>query len=181
MNIFVIIDWKFVPFNMDSKKDIYNLWIQYTTKVIFLLLFLLPDSMCHCFLNGTWMQISCFCACSNKNGYNSFAFFSQNEENYFRQFIQGFVSIWQNQLLLDFKNAPHWSSIAPDSGPHLNRLPEELLPAIEKFLIIARDKFEKVGQLFFVIIILCSSSADRLRNVKGSPLHDVQNTVCVPS
>lgn len=85
---------------MDSKKDIYNLWIQYTTK---------------------------------------------NEENYFRQFIQGFVSIWQNQLLLDFKNAPHWSSIAPDSGPHLNRLPEELLPAIEKFLIIARDKFEKAS------------------------------------
>ncbi|XP_021704634.1 neurobeachin-like protein 1 isoform X1 [Aedes aegypti] len=85
---------------MDSKKDIYNLWIQYTTK---------------------------------------------NEEIYFRQFIQGFVSIWQNQLLLDFDNIPPWSSIAPDSGPHLNRLPEELLPAIEKFLIIARDKFERAS------------------------------------
>ncbi|XP_055608825.1 neurobeachin-like protein 1 isoform X2 [Uranotaenia lowii] len=85
---------------MDSKKDIYNLWVQYTTK---------------------------------------------NEEIYFRQFIQGFVGIWQKQLMLDFDNAPLWSSISSDSGPHLNRLPEELLPAIEKFLIIARDKFEKAG------------------------------------
>ncbi|XP_055643375.1 neurobeachin-like protein 1 isoform X2 [Toxorhynchites rutilus septentrionalis] len=84
---------------MDSKKDIYNLWVQYTTK---------------------------------------------NEEKYFRQFIQGFVGIWRNQLVLDFENPPHWSTITSDSGPHLNRLPDELLPAIEKFLIIARDKFEKV-------------------------------------
>ncbi|XP_058454329.1 neurobeachin-like protein 1 isoform X1 [Malaya genurostris] len=83
---------------MDSKKDIYNLWVQYTTK---------------------------------------------NEEIYFRQFIQGFVHIWQKQLLLEFDNVPHWETISPDSGPHLNRLPDELLPAIEKFLIIARDKFEK--------------------------------------
>ncbi|XP_055544656.1 neurobeachin-like protein 1 isoform X1 [Wyeomyia smithii] len=83
---------------MDSKKDIYNLWVQYTTK---------------------------------------------NEEIYFRQFVQGFVSIWQNQLSLNFDDVPNWATISPDSGPHLNRLPDELLPAIEKFLIIARDRFEK--------------------------------------
>ncbi|KAL1394330.1 hypothetical protein pipiens_012033, partial [Culex pipiens pipiens] len=83
---------------MDSKKDIYNLWVQYTTK---------------------------------------------NEEIFFRQFIQGFVSIWNEQLSLDYENVPHWARIPPDSGPHLSRLPDELLPAIEKFLIIARDKFEK--------------------------------------
>nr|XP_040227141.2 neurobeachin-like protein 1 isoform X2 [Anopheles coluzzii] len=82
---------------MDSRKDIYNLWVQYTTK---------------------------------------------NEETYFRQFIAGFVSIWHSQLQLDFDNAPRWDAVAPDLGPHLSRLPDELLPAIEKFLIIARDGCE---------------------------------------
>uniref|UniRef100_A0A182K234 DUF4704 domain-containing protein n=1 Tax=Anopheles christyi TaxID=43041 RepID=A0A182K234_9DIPT len=82
---------------MDSRKDIYNLWVQYTTK---------------------------------------------NEETYFRQFIAGFVSIWHSQLQLDFENAPRWDAVAPDLGPHLSRLPDELLPAIEKFLIIARDGCE---------------------------------------
>ncbi|KFB43539.1 AGAP003395-PA-like protein [Anopheles sinensis] len=84
---------------MDSRKDIYNLWVQYTTK---------------------------------------------NDETYFRQFIAGFVSIWHSQLQLDFENAPRWDTVAPDLGPHLSRLPDELLPAIEKFLIIARDGCENV-------------------------------------
>uniref|UniRef100_A0A182N771 DUF4704 domain-containing protein n=1 Tax=Anopheles dirus TaxID=7168 RepID=A0A182N771_9DIPT len=86
---------------MDSRKDIYNLWVQYTTK---------------------------------------------NEETYFRQFIAGFVSIWHSQLQLDFENAPRWDAVAPDLGPHLSRLPDELLPAIEKFLIIARDGCENGQQ-----------------------------------
>ncbi|XP_058062662.1 neurobeachin-like protein 1 isoform X2 [Anopheles bellator] len=85
---------------MDSRKDIYNLWVQYTTK---------------------------------------------NEETYFRQFIAGFVSIWHTQLRLDFENAPRWDEVAPDLGPHLSRLPDELLPAIEKFLIIARDCCENAA------------------------------------
>lgn len=34
---------------------------------------------------------------------------------------------------------PPWNEIKADVGPHLKRLPEELLPAIGKFLIIARD------------------------------------------
>ncbi|XP_053679026.1 neurobeachin-like protein 1 [Anopheles nili] len=84
---------------MDSRKDIYNLWVQYTTK---------------------------------------------NEEIYFRQFIAGFVNIWHSQLQLDFENAPLWDAVASDLGPHLSRLPDELLPAIEKFLIIARDSCENI-------------------------------------
>lgn len=68
----------------------------------------------------------------------------QNDEIYFRQFITGFVSIWQNQLQLNFNDPPASETIKNDSGPHINRLPDELLPAIEKFLIIARDDSEKV-------------------------------------
>ncbi|XP_037907722.1 neurobeachin-like protein 1 isoform X2 [Hermetia illucens] len=83
---------------METKKDIYNLWVQYTTK---------------------------------------------NEESYFRQFISGFVTIWKSQLQIDFTNAPKWSEIKPDSGPLLSRLPDELLPAIGKFIIIARDEIER--------------------------------------
>lgn len=63
----------------------------------------------------------------------------QNDTECFRQFIAGFVDIWQQQLDLNFDTAPAWSEIKADVGPHLKRLPEELLPAIGKFLIIARD------------------------------------------
>lgn len=86
---------------MDSKKDIYTLWIHYTTK---------------------------------------------NEEIYFRQFISGFVSMWEIQLDLDWENETNFlnsNKISTDSGPHLSRLPEELLPAIGKFLYITKDTVEK--------------------------------------
>ncbi|XP_055373526.1 neurobeachin-like protein 1 isoform X2 [Condylostylus longicornis] len=83
---------------METKKDIYNLWIQYTTK---------------------------------------------NDELYFRQFVSGFVQIWRNQLNLDVSEVPLSINIKTDSGPHLSRLPDELLPAITKFIIIARDEIEK--------------------------------------
>ncbi|XP_055695703.1 neurobeachin-like protein 1 [Lutzomyia longipalpis] len=83
---------------MDTKKDIYNLWVQYTTK---------------------------------------------NDEVFFRQFVQGFVGIWREQLPLDLEKMPPPSQIKPDSGPHIRRLPEELLPAIQKFLIIAKSDAEK--------------------------------------
>lgn len=72
-------------------------------------------------------------------------FFSifQNEESFFRQFISGFVSIWEKQLNFNFDDPPQSTEIKHDSGPHLNRLPDELLPAIGKFLIIARDEIEQ--------------------------------------
>ncbi|XP_044250350.1 neurobeachin-like protein 1 isoform X3 [Drosophila takahashii] len=89
---------------MDNKKDIYNLWVQYTTK---------------------------------------------NDETHFRQFVARFVAIWRSQLQLDFQAAdcPMWHEVQPDSGPHLGRLPDELLPAIGKFIIVARDQCETQGKL----------------------------------
>ncbi|XP_059607349.1 neurobeachin-like protein 1 [Phlebotomus argentipes] len=83
---------------MDTKKDIYNLWIQYTTK---------------------------------------------SDEVFFRQFVRGFVAIWRDQLNLELEKMPAPSEIKSDSGPHIKRLPEELLPAIQKFLIIAKSDGEK--------------------------------------
>lgn len=43
---------------------------------------------------------------------------------------------------LNFDEAIAWDAIKPDLGPHLSRLPDELLPAIGKFLIIAKDVFQ---------------------------------------
>lgn len=66
----------------------------------------------------------------------------QNDETFFRQFITGFVQIWEEQLNLNFYDPPDWNDIKPDLGPHLSRLPDELLPAIGKFLIIAKDLYQ---------------------------------------
>ncbi|RZF48161.1 hypothetical protein LSTR_LSTR009850 [Laodelphax striatellus] len=87
--------------SMETKKDIYSSWVQYTTK---------------------------------------------NEEGYFRHFVRGFVSIWEAQLQLDWNrldSLPSWTNVKADTGPHLTRLPEELLPAIGKFIYIANDNTEK--------------------------------------
>lgn len=72
--------------------------------------------------------------------------FFQNDEDFFRQFVRGFVSVWESQLNLDWEHFPGWKVIKPDLGPHLSRLPEELLPAISKFTYIARDQADS-GQL----------------------------------
>ena len=74
----------------------------------------------------------------------SFDLVFQKEETYFRQFIAGFVNIWQNQLHLDLDEAQEWSTIKHDSGPHLGRLPDDLLSEIEKFLSQARENAEQV-------------------------------------
>ena len=73
----------------------------------------------------------------------------QNEESYFREFIERFVSIWQSQLTLDFtsEQCPYWHEVKPDSGPHLGRLPDELLPAIGKFIIVASDTCQNVSTI----------------------------------
>ncbi|XP_068150111.1 LOW QUALITY PROTEIN: neurobeachin-like protein 1 [Drosophila tropicalis] len=109
---------------MDNKKDIYSLWVQYTTK---------------------------------------------NDETYFREFVARFVAIWRSQLQLDFQadTCPLWHEVKPDSGPHLGRLPDELLPAIGKFIIVARDSIdtaetgptdetiEQVAILIECLVIIC--------------------------
>lgn len=66
----------------------------------------------------------------------------QNDETFFRQFITGFVQIWEEQLNLNFNDPPDWKDIKTDQGPHISRLPDELLPAIGKFLIIGKDRFQ---------------------------------------
>lgn len=71
----------------------------------------------------------------------------QNDKECFRQFVAGFVEIWEEQLSLNFDAAPFWNEIKNDSGPHLKRLPDELLPAIGKFLIIAKDSYQNDSSL----------------------------------
>lgn len=52
------------------------------------------------------------------------------------------MEIWTEQLNLDFDQPPLWNEIKNDLGPHLKRLPDELLPAIGKFLIVAKDSYQ---------------------------------------
>ncbi|XP_050525286.1 neurobeachin-like protein 2 [Daktulosphaira vitifoliae] len=70
---------------------------------------------------------------------------TKNNESSFRMFIRGFVSIWEQKLDLKWANTDIClpSVINPDEGPSLSRLPDELLPAIAKFLYIAKDNAEK--------------------------------------
>lgn len=58
-----------------------------------------------------------------------------------------------------------WRKIKSNAGPHLSRLPDELIPAVEKFIIIARDKIEngnlcdeklqELTLLFKCLLIIC--------------------------
>lgn len=50
-------------------------------------------------------------------------------------------------MKLDFEQPPIWNEIKNDLGPHLKRLPDELLPAIGKFLIVAKDSYQNDNQL----------------------------------
>ncbi|XP_025416195.1 neurobeachin-like protein 1 isoform X1 [Sipha flava] len=72
---------------------------------------------------------------------------TKNEEASFRQFICGFVAIWEPKLNLKWVNTDIClpTTIDPEAGPSLSRLPDELLPAIAKFLYIAKDDSEKNG------------------------------------
>lgn len=55
------------------------------------------------------------------------------------------MTIWRNQLPLDFSTdkCEFWNNVQPNQGPHLGRLPDELLPAIGKFIIVASDSCQK--------------------------------------
>lgn len=57
------------------------------------------------------------------------------------------MEIWTEQLNLDFDQPPLWNEIKNDLGPHLKRLPDELLPAIGKFLIVAKDSYQNDNYL----------------------------------
>lgn len=48
---------------------------------------------------------------------------------------------------LDFDHPTLWNEISQSDGPHLKRLPDELLPAIGKFLIVAKDSYQNDSPL----------------------------------
>lgn len=92
----------------------------------------------------------------------------QNEESHFRHFIRGFVAIWESQLKLDWTNSerlPDCTNVKDDFGPHLSRLPEELLPAIGKFIFIAKDNSEKVMYTFIEKLVFVLLSPVMLRAI----------------
>jgi hypothetical protein len=84
-------------------------------------------------------------------------YFPQNEDDFFWQFVKGFVTIWESQLDLDWSRLPDWSAVKHDSGPHLSRLPEELLAAVRKFMYLAKSETEKVVITFNRLFIDCLS------------------------
>lgn len=68
----------------------------------------------------------------------------QNDEKFFRKFVRSLVAQWEKQV------AKNWDSLVESSlenkvlsGPSVNDLPEELLPALSKFLFISRDEAEQ--------------------------------------
>lgn len=129
---------------MDSKRDIYNLWVQYTTKVSQCLLHLYIPVVIHSQPPPT--TITCLHTRHTYANPFHYSLSPQNEETFFRQFIAGFVSIWSGQLNLNLDDAsqdiPSPRDIKYDLGPHIKRLPDELIPAIQKFLIIARTNVQ---------------------------------------
>lgn len=46
----------------------------------------------------------------------------------------------------------YWDHVQPDQGPHLGRLPDELLPAIGKFIIVASDSCQREVKLYYTDI-----------------------------
>ncbi|XP_075227690.1 neurobeachin-like protein 1 [Lycorma delicatula] len=84
---------------------------------------------------------------TKKDIYLSWVYYTtKNEESYFRHFVKGFVTIWESQLQLNWSKPdilPDWTKVKHDTGPHLSRLPEELLPAIGKFIYIAKDNSDQ--------------------------------------
>lgn len=68
-------------------------------------------------------------------------YIDENEEKFFRKFVKGFVGQWESQV------CPSWEMLVTarlegqkDRGPVMADLPDELLPAVSKFLIIGRSK-----------------------------------------
>ena len=67
-----------------------------------------------------------------------------NEEKFFRKFVSGFVNSWHLQV------CPKWELLVTSYLQHgrhsektVQRLPDELLPAITKFLFVAKDEVEQ--------------------------------------
>ncbi|XP_046399154.1 neurobeachin-like protein 2 [Ischnura elegans] len=82
-------------------------------------------------------------------------YISSNDEKTFHSFINDFVSYWESQLNIEYHDPialpSSWmwnlssSEVKSDDGPHLSALPDELLPALAKFIFLAKDETEKDG------------------------------------
>ena len=73
------------------------------------------------------------------------AYVEQNEEKFFRKYVRGLVGQWEREV------CPGWDALVAarlkgqrEVGPSLaEQLPEELLAATSKFLIVAKDLAEQ--------------------------------------
>ena len=72
-------------------------------------------------------------------------FTDKSDEKFFRKFVKGFVAQWEGKV------CPNWEMMVTarlegekDEGPRLADLPEELLPALSKFLFVGEDEAEEV-------------------------------------
>ena len=77
----------------------------------------------------------------------------ENEETYFRKYIEGFISSW-NGLPNECQLSENWSKLVESClqdvahrccGPSLSDLPDELLAALSKFLFVGKDQVESEG------------------------------------
>ena len=73
-------------------------------------------------------------------------FTDKSDEKFFRKFVKGFVAQWEGKV------CPNWEMMVTarlegekDEGPRLADLPEELLPALSKFLFVGEDEAEEVN------------------------------------
>ena len=53
------------------------------------------------------------------------------------------IQFMESEMLLEFSLLPPIEHLSQQTGPPLDRLPEELLPALGKFLYIGRDAAEQ--------------------------------------
>ena len=72
-------------------------------------------------------------------------FTDKSDEKFFRKFAKGFVAQWESKV------CPSWEMMVTarlegerDEGPRLAELPEELLPALSKYLFVGEDEAEEV-------------------------------------
>ena len=71
-------------------------------------------------------------------------YIEENDEKFFRKFVKSLVTSWERTV------SPTWDMLVTsrleglkEEGPPLSDLPEELLPALSKFLFIGKDEAEQ--------------------------------------
>ena len=96
----------------------------------------------------------------------------ENEEKYFRKYIRSFVQSWEKSV------CPNWELLTSSTldghhvdGPALSDLPDELLPALSKFLFVGKDEAEqgtvdvKTVQEMRQIVVCLTIVCRRLDNI----------------